>query len=208
MAIIDYDAATGAYYEIGANIHDYNAITGAFYPLASIYDYDAVAGSHHKVWDASYTVTLTNTGRAAGTIRSWSDSGGIIWRDVIGKASGRTWVYFDGGGWAYGDTYAALVIGSGSSYTQNLIGEWNLLSGVSGWVQMKQFDAIVNNTNDLIFHLRKVNASQGSYGMRKQVMCVPLAPIENAIGRQITVQEAWQWIGYGWSGSKTISITP
>lgn len=207
MAIFDYDAATGAYYEIGADIRDHDAATGAFYPLKNIDDYDAAAGSFNRVWDASYTVTVTNAGRAAGTIRSWSDSGGIIWRDVIGKVSGRTWVYFDGGGWSYGNAYGALVVGSGSSYTQNLVNEFDLNSGTTGWVQMRQYDAIVNNTGDLIFHMRKVSASQGSYGLRSQVMCVPLAPIENAIGRQMTVQEAWKWIGYGWSGSKTITIT-
>lgn len=173
------------------------------------YDVDA-ANTQSLLYTAEYTVTVTNYGAASGWKQSWSDSGGITWYTVVGSGipAGRHWVYFHGGGWAYGNCYNALLYGTSTSSWVALINEWNLLSFPdTGFVRMQSYNNIISGQTILYLRGRKIDAQQGGYGLGAQCMFVPLAPIENAIGRQITAAEATAWIGTGWSGSKTITIT-
>lgn len=182
--------------------------SGASYDCGSMYDQDA-AGVLREVWRSEQSVTLTNYGIAPRIAWSWGDAGYDT--DTLNlannKGNARVWVYAKLSGWGHvaGDgAYADANVKYGNI---NQLPRWSVL-GDQGQTPVKSIDRLYTDpgTYNLRLEMWRYNSSQGAITVVDQVMCVPLAPIESALGRQISLAEARSLIGYGWGGSKTITL--
>lgn len=203
MPLYDIDAANtqsalGKVYDVDAG--------GTTAQHGKLYDVDD-ANTQSLLYTAEHTITVTNNGLAAGWRVSWSDSAANTWNTPMGSGTGRVWVYANVGGWAWGETYVSLYQGTTSA---RLIGEFNIQTYAGGPSTFRTYNGITSTTygTTLYMRTRKILADQGGSGNpNATIMIVPIEPIESALGRTITAAEALAWIGTGWRGSKTITIT-
>lgn len=200
--------ASGATHQIGA-IWDFNGSMSS--PIGNVWDFNGSVYSH--IYTSSVTVTLTNYGKAAEGVTVWSDIGATgAEKSLCGGSppSGRFWVYARYGGWAYdgGGGQAVCWVRTG---TGDIGGNVNLFAGGPSSPTVATMSVITNLPSGSYSQwsaccLYRSNSTQGYAGTYAQSMVVPLAPLENALGRQVSAAEVASWFGVGWTGSKTVTI--
>lgn len=182
--------------------------TGVKHQVADVWVNNVTTNT--PVYSAAVTVTLTNRGIGKKVMAAWSDISAAT-TDISllsgGSFSGRFWLYANYGGYAHGVdstslANAILYVGSTAVSSADLFGSSTPASPVQAMAEgIYDLSAV-----SAFIRLARSNASQGNLTANEQVMLVPLAPLESALGRQVSVSELVSWFGRGWSGSKTVTI--
>lgn len=207
MAINDYDGTS--YHEIG-KVYDYNGTT--YSQIGKVYDNNGTTSS--LIYSASVTVTLTNYGIASKYLAAWSSLGDAsshmgLWSGS--PPSGRFWLYAPYGGWAYAPSTGRASASCGIRVGSNVLSSIDIMSRGPTWPATAEVNTILNLPSGSydqwggLFYSRS-NSPQGGVHTTAQSMVVPVAPLESALGRQVSVSEVASWFGYGWTGSKTVEI--
>lgn len=195
-----YDVnANGPWTELGKG-YDVT-VNGVWTELGKGYDV-TVTGVWTEIYSAEETVTLTNRGMVGGTKYSWSDSGTWTQNVVLGNVPDqRCWIRINYGGWSYGGANVQIT------HIGNVIsGPVDINGSNTNWKTGIFEDIVTWQSGDLLFVTNRTNASQGATGLVESCMIVPLTDLDNALGRQATLEEVKAWYGTNWTGSKTVTI--
>lgn len=177
-------------------------VSGAESKIGRAWDYTA-GGIASPVFISEVTVSnwATNNG-TPGLKYSWSDNATVAYNLDVGTVPNqRCWIRIAYGGWSYGG--AEMTV----RHQGNLVsGPVSLNGGNTNWKTGVYENIVEWNWASLVLVTGRYGASQGQSGLVENVLIVPTAPVDQALGRQASQQEMYKFFGHNWAGSKTIQI--